>query len=215
MDDIFLSFIKPIKIIVALTLILSLYKLDIKNKTHRLLIIILTLCFITEMINSILIIYGKPIVLSMTIGIIFHHLFWLILLNKNVTFKRLYAFLILSFILFSFINLFRWEGLEKFNYYTFIAGAFIYIMTFVYESFYQLRRENFLFFLSNNYLLLSAPVIFLFGLSFMFGFKSREVTSNIVFWNIKLYDLIIYFVNIIYYSLINIYIYREKKLANA
>lgn len=215
MDEIFLSFIKPIKVIVALTLILSIYKLNIKNKTHRLLIVILTLCFITEMINSILIIYSKPIVLSMTIGVIFHHFFWLILIYKNVTFKRVYAFLIFFFILFCFMNLYMGEGLEKFNYYTFITGAFIYIMTFVYESFYQLRKENFPFFLSNNYLLLSAPVIFFFGLSFMFGFKSKEVTSNIVFGGIKLYDIIIYFVNIVYYSLINIYIYREKKLANA
>lgn len=214
MIDFIFHFLSPLKILVLLTLLFGLFRLDRKNETHRHLLAILFVCFFTEVINSILIVNKKPIVLCFSISIIIHNGLWLWLLAKNAVFKKA-AFLLLGcFLVFGLINLCFFDGTQKFNYYTFVMGAFLYIIIFIYESFYRLREENFEHFLSNTYILLVAPVLFFFGMSFMFGFNSKNVTSFLLFGHLKLYTFITYFVNIIYYSLINIYIYREKKLKN-
>lgn len=205
-------FLSPLKIIVLLTLLSGLLFLDRKKQIHRHLLAILWVCFLTEVINSILIVNKKSIVLCVSISIIIHHGLWLWMLAKNAA-KKNAAFLLLGcFLLFGLINMGFLDGTKKFNYYTFVVGAFLYIIIFIYESFCRLRQENFDFFLSNTFILLTAPVLFFFGLSFMFGFNSKNVTSYLLFGQLKLYTFISYFVNIIYYSLINLYIYREKKL---
>jgi len=96
------------------------------------------------------------------------------------------------------------------NYYTFIFGALLYVILFIYESYNQLREENLMYFLSNNYLLLFAPVYFFFGMGLMLGFKPLQVTRMILFGQVTLYVFIVNIVCIAYYTLINIYIYREK-----
>lgn len=205
-------FLSPLKIIVLLTLLSGLLFLNRKKQIHRHLLAILWVCFLTEVINSILIVNKKSIVLCVSISIIIHHGLWLWMLARNAA-KKNAAFLLLGcFLLFGLINLSFLDGTKKFNYYTFVVGAFLYIIIFIYESFCKLRQENFDFFLSNTFILLTAPVLFFFGLSFMFGFNSKNVTSYLLFGQLKLYTFISYFVNIIYYSLINLYIYREKKL---
>ncbi len=214
MIDFVFHFLNPLKIIVLLTLLFGLLILNKKSQTHRHLLAILFVCFFTEVINSILIVNGKPIGLCFTISIIIHHGLWLWLLAKNAAFKKVAFLLPGCFLVFGIVNLFFFDGTQRFNYYTFVAGAFLYIIIFIYESFRRLKQENFSFFLSNIYLLLAAPVLFFFGLSFMFGFNSENVTSILIFGHIKIYTFITYFVNIVYYTLINIYVYREKHLKN-
>lgn len=206
------QFSKPLKILVLLSLLYALYGLKWKNQTHRFVIAILFLCFFLELTNSILLFYRKSIVFSSTIGAILHHGLWLWLLARNAVFKKTAFLLLYAFMAFALANLFFIDGMQKFNYYTFVVGAFLYIIIFIYESSYRLRKENFEFFLSNIYILLIAPILFFFGMSFMFGFNSKNVTSFLLFGDVKLYTFITYFVNIIYYALINVYIYREKKL---
>lgn len=208
------QFSKPLKILVLLTLLFALSSLKWKNTTHRFLLVILLVCFFMELTNSILLFYSKSIVLESTIGAILHHGLWLWLLARNAVFQKTAFLLLYAFLLFAIASLLFIDGTQKFNYYTFVVGAFLYIIIFIYESSYRLRKESFDFFLSNTYILLTAPVLFFFGMSFMFGFNSKSVTSFLLFGHIKLYTFITYFVNIVYYSLINIYIYREKKLKN-
>lgn len=214
MTDFVFQFCKPLKIAVLFTLLFALWGLKWKNQTHRYLLNIMLICFFTELINTLLIVNAKSIVFSSSLSICFHHSIWLLLLLNFVSFPRTTFILLIGFVAFAAGNLFFFEGTDNFNYYTFVVGAFVYIGIFIYESFYKLRQEAFSFFLSNDYLLLLAPVLFFFGLSFMFGFKSSKITSFIIFSDIKLYSFIIYFVNIVYYTLVNIYIYREKKLSN-
>lgn len=120
----------------------------------------------------------------------------------------------MAFLLFGLFNLVFIEKGDC-NFYTFIAGGLLYIALFIYESFLQLRNENFSFFLSRKYLLLSVPILFFFGFSFIFGFKSDELAERKIFGLIELFDFIAYFSNISYYTLINIYIYRERRLKYA
>lgn len=212
MIDFVYHFLTPLKIIVLLTLLSGLLFLDRKKQIHRHLLTILWVCFLTEAINSILIVNKKTIGLFVSISIIIHHGLWIWMLAKNAAQKNA-AFLLLGcFLLFGLINISFFEGTKEFNDYTFVFGAFIYIIIFIYESFCKLRLENFDFFTSNTFILLTAPVLFFFGYSFMFAFNSKNVTSYLLFGQLKLYTFISYFVNIVYYSLINLYIYREKKL---
>jgi len=210
----FFKYINLIKITVLLTLAFALVKLDWKNRIHQIVISILSICMLTEIINSILVFNKVSINFTTSISQLVHHSLWLFLLHINTLHKKISKIALYAFILFGLINLFFGEGLHGFTYFTFIVGALIYIVIFIIETFNRLKQEDFTFFLSNNFLLLMAPLLFFFGLSFMFGFKSNDIMSSLIFGNIKLYTFIIYFVNIIYYSMLNIYIYKEKRAKN-
>lgn len=205
------NYINPIKIMVLVSFIFALASLRRSNRDHCYLLLILGTCLATEIIDSVLYFFGYSNGLTMSISIIFHDCFWLLLLRRNIAFKVSLTMGLLLFLAFAVANLFLMSGHFGFNYYTFVIGAFIYIVLFLYENFYQLQKENLAFFLSNSYLLLFAPILFFVDLSLMFGFDSKAVTSHRIFGLIKLYDFAIYFVNAAYYFLINIYIYREKK----
>lgn len=213
----FFFYVKLISLYIAITFIIVIIMLDLKKKNNKFLFIIIAVCLITEIVSLLLVISNQThyIGLTYTISMIIHAYLWLKLLFSEVLKRKATAVMLAAFLLFSFTNLFFGEGFVKCNFNTFIFGAFTYISIFIYESFYQLKKENFIFFQSNNYLLLFSPVLFFFGLSFVFGFKSKALAETHVFVNLGLYDFIIYFVNIIYYTLINIYIYREKKLKHA
>lgn len=207
-----LEYVNPIKVCVTVTLLFALIKLDKENSLHRNVLLILFICFLTELVNAFLKYKDISNAVFSSISILFHNSLWLLLLSKLVTCKKLVYVLIICFILFSFFNLSFIEKFERFNYYSFILGALFYVLIFFYESFFQLKNENFEFFLSNNFLILFAPVIFFLGVSLMFAFNSVHITSTIVFGKVTLYKCIIYFVNLFYYALINSYIYKESKL---
>lgn len=206
-----LQYLNPIKVVVFLTLLFALLQLNKKNVLHKNVLVVLFICFLTELINTFLKHKGFSNAAFSTISIIFHDIFWLFILSIIVSFRKIVIMLILCFILFCIINLLFIEKFDQYNYYTFILGALIYLIIFFYESFFQLKNEHFVFFSSNNFLLLFAPVIFFLGISLMFAFDSKEITSTIVFGKVTLYKCIIYFVNLFYYALINIYIYKESK----
>lgn len=214
MEDFFLHFLNPIKIIVALAFCYAAFNLDRKKPLNRKILAILLVCLLTEIINSVLKSSGKSTNLSTSLSIIAHGALWLWLLAGLVAIRMVALAALLVFLIFALADLFFLEGLWRFNYYPFVAGAFLYIVIFIYESFYRLYKEDFEFFLDRKYLLLLAPVLFFFGVSFMFGFKSKEVTSSLVFGRVKLYTFIIYFVNSAYYGLVAGYVFRERKERN-
>lgn len=207
-----LNCINPIKIIVLFSFVFALMWLDFRNKNHRYLLLILAVCLVTEIVNSVLSLWRLSNGLATSISILFHDSFWILLLSRNLSYRLTAKAGLALFLIFAIGQLIFMEGLFTFRYYSYIIGAFIYIVLFLYENFHQLRKENLSFFFSNTYLLLFAPVLFFIDLSLMFGFESPALTSAKIFGNIKLYDFVIYFVNLVYYSLINIYIYREKKV---
>ncbi|MEO8517525.1 MAG: hypothetical protein ABI426_12295 [Flavobacterium sp.] len=210
MFDFFLQSINFVKLYVIFTLVFAL-TLGIRKKNHRLLLGILFVSFFAELIDSVLLYHKQSIGFSATLNVILHHSLWLLILYNNCLLKKTIGMFCIAFWSFSVFNLFLGEGLTAFNFSTFIVGAFLYIVAFILESFNHLKQENFDFFTSNDYLLLLAPVFFFFGLTFIFGFKSKELATTVIFENIKLYSFIMSVVNIIYYSLLTIYIYKEKK----
>ena len=205
-----LDIINPIKACVLITLLFALCNLNRKIIMHRYLLYILWILFFTELINSVLVYNDIPIRRPFYISIVFHDVFWILAFMENTKNKKTSTITLSVFILFSIINFIIIETVNAYNYYTFIFGALLYVMLFIYESYKQLKKENLMYFLSNNYLLLFAPVYFFFGMGLLLGFKPLQVTGKILFGQITLYVFIVNIVCIAYYTLINIYIYREK-----
>lgn len=206
-----LPFMNFTQLLVIFTFFVVLITYNRHNKLHRILLSILLVSLINEIICLIFLYRKTDISLVYSINTIFHHPLWLLLLFKATNRKMLLNIVLPAYLVYCIINLIYIEGYHKFNYDSFIVGAFLYLIFFIWESFYRLKKEDFGFFLSNNYLLLFAPVLFFFGLSVIFGFKSRQLSETVIFGDTRLYTVIGYFINIVYYALINLYMYREKK----
>lgn len=195
--------------LVLLAFIVALIYLNKSNVVNRALIAILSICTLTEIITTVFIVFEMNISLVYNISLAFHNCLWLVLLTLAFK-KKWLKMVVLGYFLYCLLNLFVIEGINYFNYNIFIVGALLYISIFISESFLQLKRENFGFFMSNLYVVLYAPIVFFFSMGFIFAFRTFEF-GNV--FNIDLYDFIISYVNLIYYSLVIFYIYREKKLA--
>ncbi len=206
------DYLNPIKVGVVITLLFAVYSLSFKKRLHRYLLLLLIVCFSTELVNSILIYYEISTGITTSISMVFHHLLWFYILKDNISRKNELKIGMDLFVFFSIMNFIFIETTTSYNYYTFILGAFIYVVFFIHESFHQLEKENLPFFISNNFILTSAPLLFFFGMSLLFGFKNKTITSTIVFNSMTLYNFIINLVCLVYYTLLNIYIYREKTI---
>lgn len=205
--------LNPIKIIVLLTFLIGLLFLNYKNTTHRKVLGILLICFVNEIVALVLKAQNLSIDSLYNINIILHNTLWLMIIGNHLK-RQTRQIILSSHLLFGFINLLFFEGWDNFNYYTFVFGALLYTILFIYLCFRALQKEDLNFFQSNEFILLFAPVLFFLGLSFMFSFKSRQLTSTFIFEGIKLYTCINYFVNGIYYLFLNVYIIKEKKAAH-
>jgi hypothetical protein len=210
----FSEIVNPIKIVVLVTALHAWMRLDTRRRENAYLFVILCGALATETTNSVLSYAGRPFNMVVTAFAVVHHSLWLLLLGHILRYGRSMTLIAVGFIVFALANVLFLEGTSHFNYYTFVVGAFIYLMIFLYESSAQLRRENFDFFLCGSYLLIFAPVIFLFGFSLVFGFRSRQISSAMIH-GVKVFDIVSYFSNIVYYTMLNIYIHRQKKAAYA
>lgn len=188
------------------------WKNYIDSTTNRFIFLLLLFSVINEFLTLHFVRIEFPYALNTTVFIVIHNLIWIYILYLNTNLKRLILICFFGYLAFSVCNLLLFEGLNGFNYNSFILGAFIYMALFIYESLIQLKKENLGFFISNRYILYAAPILFFLGFSFVFGFKSHSLGDITLYHKTTLYDFISYFVNIIYYTLVNVYVYREKKL---
>lgn len=140
-----------------------------------------------------------------------HFVLWFFLLFKMVKKEKALRYIIPLYSIFCLLDFLYIEGAKSLNYYSFVLGTFIYVFSFIVFSFQNLKKEDFNFFLSNNYIILSSPVLFFIGMSLLFAFDTSALFHIKVINDINLYVIICYFVNIIYYFLINCYIYRENR----
>ncbi len=193
------------------TFLHAMYSLQWRNRIHRYVMLILTIFVINEIISTLQVAYSLTFKTNATITTLLHCTLWLLILKDSVRFPKIINGVLIAFITFCLCNLFFIEGWVLFNCYSFVVGAFMYLILFLIESFYQLKQENFRFFFSNQFILLMSPVLFFIGLTFMLGFKSHGIIATVIFGKVHLYQIIMTVVNIVYYSLLNIYIYREKK----
>jgi hypothetical protein len=206
----FVSKTNPIQIFILITFLNGVFSLKRQNRQHLFLLLVLFDGLLTEIISITLQCFNMRVLLLYSVSFIIYHSLWLLIITSEVELKSWTKIILSSFITFGLANFFF---IEKYNlnYLTFIVGALTYISLFLYHSYHQLNRENLSYFTKNEYLLLFIPILFFFGLSFIFGFRNSQVIGAIVYHNVSLYTFIGYFVNIVYYSLANLYIYKERK----
>lgn len=182
---------------------------------NRFLIILMLINVVNVLLSDYLVFINYSVKINSNIYVFLHNFIWLILiLNITKVKNKDKKLLLLIYFVFCIINFMFFEDLDKFNTNFFIISSICYVLYYIIICFKKLKTENFDFFLSNNFILITSPLFFFIGLSFMFSFKSKDLTTFIIFGNLKLYTLISYFVNFIYYTLINIYIFRERKQQN-
>lgn len=175
--------------------------------------LILLITVANTILTTIFLKYKIVIILINNIYIIFSNFLWLLLLKNIVHLSKMYYFII-GFLIFSIFNLFFYEKPFHLNTKTFIYSALIYVIIYIYICIKRLNEERLDYFTNNNFILISSPILFFVGYSIMFGFKSRLLDDVILFKIIKLFDFISYFSNYIFYTLIIIYIYRERNIKN-
>jgi len=200
-----------IQLVVLLTFVFAIFVVDWKKRIH-VYVFVLLLAFLTnETVNIVSHVLDFKIGVVMSITNLIHFTFWLLILKDTVRYPERMVSIICGYVLFGLYNLFLGEGTIHFNYYTFILGTMLYLIIFIIESFYHLNKEHFSFFTSNHYLLLVTPVVFFIGLSLVFGFRSRSLNYTLLFGTVPLYKAVMYIANVFYYSLFNLYLYKEYK----
>lgn len=145
------------------------------------------------------------------IYLLIYSFFWFLILLEKSKFKKQIIYILIFFIFFWTIDFLFVARVTHFCTNSFILGALLYLVIFIYQSFYELQNENLSFFQNNDYLLQSAPILLFLGLSFVLGFKNKALQNTLIFGTTNLYQFISYFVNIVYYTIINVYIFKEKK----
>ena len=208
-----MKLINPITIIVFATFVLGFLFLE-KNKKINFELFLILLCSISvEVISTILLLENSNISLIYSIGFLIHNSLWISILFDVFRSQLLKKLVLVSYIVFAIINFLFLEKKEL-NNMTFVIGAMLYILFFIIEIFKYLKKEKLDFFSTTEFLLILAPILFFFGFSLIFSFKNSEIRIIKIFNKIELYTLICYTINIIYYFIINLYIYKEYKQKN-
>lgn len=179
------------------------------NKIDRYVLSILLISCVSEILK--LYIKNDPFTSSKIINNIYVGLtfiFWLFIIGAIHKNNRVIQISIAILIAYILVNPFKIQKFLQFDHYAFILGSFIYCLIFLITSFKKLKNDDLDYFKSNNFILLFAPILFFIGLSFVFGFQDTEASKIMVLGKFELYSIISYFVNIVYYSLINLYILR-------
>jgi len=212
----FLTNFKPIQFFIVITAIIVLLYHNKKKHSHKILAGIVSVCLINEIVTTFFVISDWDYSLVFNVCNAIHNVLWLLLLYQILGFTWFYKVLSLLYVLGAVVSFFMvLNGYKIANAYMFITGAFLYIIILTGRTIHYLKKENFDVFLSNNTILLYIPVLLFLGFSFILGFWSGPLADTVLIGNLNLYEIIGYFVNLIYYTLIIIYIYREKKLADA
>ena len=210
MKELLLSPSIIIKLFVLLTFLHALLRLETKKKINKYLFYILTISVFAELVNSYLNMNHLSYGTFTTFNLVSSTILWFLILHMIFETKRLLILSIVIFSLFALYNLLFVEGVLNFNYYTLIFGAFLYILFFVFECFFQLKKDNFYFFQSNKYILILSPVIFFMGLLVLFIVKNLALSSSAFRGDIMLLPFVQVTVYLAFYLSLNYYILKER-----
>ncbi len=202
------NLIEPTTIVIGITFAVGFLFLKKQYFPNLLLLSVLLVSLTTEIIYVFLF-ENESKLLLYSISFIFHNSLWLLLILKVLKAKRKKFFLLWVFLFFSILNLFFFEG-RALNHFTFIFGAIIYVTYFISKSISFLKKEELVIFSTNDFLLIFSPIMFFLGLSFTLGFGDK-IRFIKIFNSVDLYTFIIDIVNCIYYGLLNIYIFKQRR----
>lgn len=213
MTQLLLQHANIVQLLVLFSFVAALFRIR-KNTIHYGLIAVLSVSLLNEIISYIYLINNQRSTIFYNINVILHHSIWIFILAQVAKNKQLLLYLLAFYIAFSTLNFTMLEGYSTFNSNTFILGAIFYLISFILLSFNRLKLEELSFFTNKQYILLCAPLLLFIALSFMMGFKSKSLYDLKIYGDISLYKAITHFANLIYYILINVYIFDKKKPEN-
>ena len=194
------------------------FVLPLKRKTNKIFFGILTFYSVTEL-NTIFmkfVINDNHFRTNMNyknyeLSFIVTFLLWFFLLEQNGISKKLMRYIYLFFLTFVVIDFFVIQKNDDLKTYMFCMGSFLYLITFFVFSFNKLKSEDFNFILSNDYRLLSAPILMFFGLSLIFAFVNSDIGDIKIIPNYNLYSIITDYINFVSYTIFLWYIYIEYR----
>lgn len=198
-----------VSIIVLLTFLHFLFLSRRDQKKQPLLFLILCVCLLTEIVAVILKCMHIGLSFFYAMSFIVHNSLWLKVIIEGDTRKS--NWMIGGYFLFALLDLFVLEKNATINKNIFIVGALLYVCLYLWHTYKSLTEENLGVFTSHHFLLISAPVLFFLGMSLLFAFISNALTTTIIFGKTTFYTVVNNFVNVVYYFLMNLYIYLKRK----
>lgn len=215
------DFLGSTKIIVYYQLLIFLFAtffLPLKRKSNKVFYCILIYYTVTEIITVTLNVLIKNETnrlflnsINYELSFIVTFLLWFFLLEQNGIRKKLMRYIYLFFLTFVVIDFFVIQKDDDLKTYMFCMGSFLYLITFFVFSFNKLKSEDFNFILSNDYRLLSAPILMFFGLSLIFAFVNSDIGDIKIITNYNLYSIITDYINFVSYTIFLWYIYIEYR----
>ncbi|MFM2228822.1 MAG: hypothetical protein RL607_80 [Bacteroidota bacterium] len=215
----FIAFLKHLPLIVyyegVIAILVTLFILKSK-KQHYVLLLILLLYVFNEYSTYYLrfIDVEKYDILDhyiMISSMVITKILWYIQLMKLNIFKRKMPWIIASFIIIVFLLIYK-LGLQNVSYVIFPIGSIIYLFIYFFTCFKKLKSEDFEFFFSNNFILISSPLFLFFGISMIFSFVSYKVQETELFGK-TLMTIVGNYINMITYSLFLLFAYKEYRTA--
>lgn len=203
--------LNPVRVLVLTTFFIVIFRYRKKTHEARFLRTILAASALHEVVAAAMIYHGISSRVLTNVYVFVHAVLWIRLLPRPKKFPAIMQGAAIGYILFATMNFFIGEGIDRFAFLNFIVGSIVYVTLFLLLSFRALDEERFSFFFSPLFLLLLAPVAFFIGMSLMFGFRSRELDSVELFAGYSLYEAVSTFGNFLYYGLILLFVYRERK----
>ena len=200
-----------IKLILKIYIILTFVYFLVASIKNQPLKSILILSASNIIITDIFIHYNISFYINSNIYTILHAGLWIYILHKHLTSVQkklvgsIWAVLTISYLCTTDISATYYNRYFPFT-------SILYIIMFLLVCVKALKKEDIEFFQSKQFILIFSPVMYFLGMSFIFAFiESGRFSEVYVFGEIGIYEFINFVVNVIYYSLINYYIYKSKK----
>ncbi|MEN9335555.1 MAG: hypothetical protein RLZZ500_542 [Bacteroidota bacterium] len=146
---------------------------------------------------------------SLAITGIVTNILWLFILKLNNIQSKKMPYIIIYYLIISLSICFL-NDFSNFFGYVFSLGGLIYLSLYFHDSLQKIKTEQFEHLFNSKFILLSAPVFMIFGISIIFVFISREILDYKIL-NTDFQSVIGFYVNFISYSLFLYYGYREFK----
>lgn len=210
--EFFLKFVKtinPIQVLVIITFITALFKINFNKTDQRIVFFILLTSFLTEIICVVLNLSNKNITNIYNISFIITNSLWIFLILRIFYFKN-WIYILSFYLIFCFLNLLLFEK-NQLNYLTFILGSILYLIIFIVGIKKILQNEKSLHLKKNDLVIICAPIFIFIGLSLIFSLRSNSLINAVLLYDIYLYDFIVYIINILFFILVMSYLIKIDK----
>lgn len=180
-----------------------------KSKFYLLVTAIIIINLFSEILGLTAVITQKFTVIPFyNLNFLLQPALWLVLLGSVFENQGKSYTLAAIFFVFGIVNLLFLEKSDL-NDKTFVLGSFFYIAFYIWNHFQHLKQENLNYFKSNDFLIVSTPLAFFFGISILLSFGDSGLRSVKLF-NRTLYTIIQFLSNFIFYSLFIIYLIKSR-----